>query len=239
MEKQQFKEEILFKVSGGVLEIELDDTALDKVLDAALREVQRYIDTTKIITIPYSKCIDFTGCKVSSVVRVRRSQGFTNNESIYSNGTAITDPMYVSQWQLVSGTGTLYNFSDYVLNYAAWNTLLQIRNTTSTDLAFIYDKSSEKLYINISAGIPDTITVEFIPKLEDVSEIVSDYWIDVTMRLAVALTKITLGRIRTMFTQSNALWGLDGNTILEEGKSELQELRTQLTASTQLVYPID
>ena len=58
------------------------------------------------------------------------------------------------------------------------------------------------------------------------------------VNLSVALAKVTLGRIRTKFNQSNALWGLDTN-ILQEGQEELNALREQMKASTQLTYGID
>jgi hypothetical protein len=57
--------------------------------------------------------------------------------------------------------------------------------------------------------------------------------------MAVALGKIALGRIRTRYTQSNALWQQDGQLMLEEGNSEYNDLRERLQASTQLCYPID
>jgi hypothetical protein len=147
--------------------------------------------------------------------------------------------MYASQWQLLSGTGNMYNFNDYVYNYSAYNTLQQIRNTTSTDLAFRYDKSSNKLYINIATSNPQSITIEYVPIFKDVSEIKSDYWIDIIVRLATAIAKVTLGRIRSRFTQSNSLWLQDGQQMLDEGNQELSDIREKLQASTQLCYPID
>lgn len=238
MNLKAYKDEILFKLTGGVLECELDDKALTKTINAALREVQRYIDTTVIKTIPFSNCIDLSEYNVSSVSRVYRSRGFQANDSD-NNSLTPADPMYASQWQLLSGTGNMYNFNDYVMNYAAYNTLQQIRNTTSTDLAFRYDKSSNKLYINVATNKPQNITIEYIPVFKDVSEIVSDYWIDIIVRLATALAKVTLGRIRTRYVQSNALWAQDGQTMLDEGTQELNDIRERLQASTQLVYPID
>ena len=156
-----------------------------------------------------------------------------------SNVGMEVDPMYAQQWQLVSGVGNLNNFSDYAYNYMAWNTLLQIRNTTSTDMAYYFDRSNNKLYINVSTGVPNEVTIEYIPRFDDVSEIYSDFWIDIIIRMAVALGKVTLGRIRTRYTQSNALWQQDGQTMLDEGNSELSNLREELKASTQLCYPID
>ena len=229
----------MFKLTGGVLDLEINEETLDKLIDYAFREMQRYIDTTKIVTIPFTKCIDLNGCGVNSVVRVYRTESYTGNDSIFSASGGMVDPLYASQWQLLSGTGNLYNFQDYVYNYAAWNTLLQIRNTTSTDLAFRYDKSANKLYINVATNLPTMITIEFIPQYKDVTEVVSDYWIDMIVRMSVALAKITLGRIRTRYTQTNALWAQDGEKLLEEGNAELADLREKLQANTQLCYPID
>jgi hypothetical protein len=57
--------------------------------------------------------------------------------------------------------------------------------------------------------------------------------------MALDLTKIQIGRIRTKFTQSNALWTLDGDKLLEEGTTDLKELREILRANSNMVYPID
>jgi ribosomal protein L10 len=57
--------------------------------------------------------------------------------------------------------------------------------------------------------------------------------------MAVAQTKVAVGRVRSKFKQSNALWVLDGDSLLEEGKTELTNLRQELKDSTQLVYGID
>lgn len=238
----EYRDEIRLKLTGYLLEMELDDPTLDKIIKAALREVQRYICSTNIITIPYKKCIDLSNkentngvqIKVNSVSRVYRTQGYVNN-----GDSTTMDPMQVAQWQLLSGTGNMYNFQEYVYNYLSWNTLLQIRNTTSTDLAFVFDKASNCLYINTSTNSPTMITIEYVPEYTDVEQVTSDFWIDVIMQMAVALTKITLGRIRTRYVQSNALWSQDGETILAEGNAEYQALQEYLRANTQLTYGID
>ena len=59
------------------------------------------------------------------------------------------------------------------------------------------------------------------------------------IRMSVAQSKIAVGRVRSKFKQSNALWVLDGDTLLQEGITELTSLREELKASTQLVYGID
>ena len=240
MDKKAVRDEIKLNLTGGVLDLELTDEVLDRLIDSALREVQRYIDTTKLITIPYDSCIDMTEYKVSSVSRVFRPKGYVIADSDIENPdqAAYADPMYLGMWQMMSGYGNLYNINDWIYNYSAWNTALQVRNTISTDLIFRFDKSSNKLYINCAFDVPDKITIEYIPQYQDVSQITSDFWIDIITRMSTALAKVAIGRIRTKFTQSNALWSLDTN-ILTEGQEELNNLREQLRTSTQLTYGID
>ena len=180
-----------------------------------------------------------TEYKVNSIVRLFRADSWTGIGGIDSAGNGIIDPMQASQWQLLSGVGNIDRMSNFVHDYAAWNMLLQMRNTLSTDLAYRFDKNTNKLYINVASNTPSKITVEYVPRYDDVSEITSDYWIDMIIRLSVALAKITIGRIRTRYTQSNALWVQDGDRLLSEGTEELRDLRERLTANTQLCYPID
>lgn len=238
MDINSYVEEVKTKLTGDLLDLEIEDSTIMKLINSAFREVQRYIDTTVLATIPYQPCIDLTDKKVSSVSRVYRARGYLMDNSGNTDGTYPADPMYVTQWQMMSGNG-MYNMNDWVYNYAAWNTALQIRNSVSTDLLFRFDKHTNKLYINVGYDKPELITIEYVPRYNDVSEIVSDYWIDIIIQMSLALAKVTLGRIRSRYTQTNALWTMDGDIMLNEGNAELQALREKLQANTQLVYPID
>ena len=245
MNLADYREEIKLKLTGDLLESEIDDNTINRIIKSALRELQRYITSTRLVTIPFKPCIDLSNeedtnnkkLNVNSVVMIYRTEDLSGTNGITSGG--LTDPMQVAQWQLISGMGNLTNFQDAVWNYSAWTTLEQIRNTISTDLSFRFDKHTNKLYINVSSGTPKSITVEYIPVIQDVEEITSDYWVDMLMRLSIALTKVTIGRIRTRYTQSNALWQQDGDTILSEGREELTNIREMLLANSELCYPID
>lgn len=240
MKMQGYLDEIKLALTGGVLELELDDKALQQIVNSAMREMQRYICSTKIITVPYKRCITLTdyNIKVNAVVRVYRASaaGTAVGEN---NDYATVDPMQVSLWQLTSNTGNMYNFSDYVSRLASWSTMQQIGNTLSTDLIFYYEDSEKKLYINTTLNTGSKVTIEYVPRYDSVDEITSDFWIDVLMRLSKALAKIAVGRVRSRYTQSNALWTQDGETMLAEGNTELTDLRMYLQANTQLLFPLD
>lgn len=231
-------EEIKLELTGGVLELEIEDVTIELVVKKALRELQRYWDETSFLTIPYEQCIDLKKYQLDScsIVKVYRTTGMGNSTD--ASNALTMDPLYAQQFMMFSNAGNMYNIQDYVMNYAAWNTLNQTRNTMSTDMAFREDKHNKKLYVN-DITAPKAITIEFIPKLDSVESIQSDYWQDILIKMCIGLTKITLGRIRTRFSQSNALWAQDGEKLLEEGTTEVKELREILRTNANLVYPID
>ena len=243
MTKQDVREEIKLELTGGLLELEIDDSQIDLLIDKGLRELQRYWDEPSFITVHYKSCIDLKELGldniISSVVKVYRTVGVGNSETSATNSLTM-DPMYAQQWMIFSNAGTMYNVQDYVMNLAAWTTLSQVRNTVSTDMAFREDRHNHKIYVNNGmSGNSGALTIEFIPKINSVEDIKSDYWQDVLVRICLNLTKIALGRIRTRFTQSNALWAQDGEKLLEEGTTDLKELREVLRVNSQLIYPID
>lgn len=232
-----YVDEIKMELTGGVLDLEIDDTYLQKIVNSSLREIQRYVCSTKIITIPYQRCIDLSDYKVNAVARVYRATAVSTTGNS-SSSISETDPMQVSLWQITNTMGNMYNFTNYANNLIAYSTMQQVQNTLSTDLNFYYQDDEEKLYINTTVSTGSMITIEYIPRYDNVEEIKSDFWIDVIMRMSKATAKVVIGRLRKKFTQTNALWQLDTD-ILAEGQSELNELRAYLQKNTQLIYPMD
>jgi hypothetical protein len=238
MKLEDVIDEIKLELTGYLLEMEITDETLVSVINKSLRELTRYWDETHFITCPYASCIDLDGEffseKVSSIVKVYRTEGAGD----YGDMSVMNDPVQMAQFAIFSNGGTMYNLNDYVMNYASWMTMYQVKNTMSTDLSFTEDRHNKKLYIN-NYNAPRMVTISYIPKLTSVDDIQSDYWIDILVKYCIALTKVVLGRIRTRFTQSNALWTQDGEKILEEGNTELKELREKLAVNSNMIYIID
>ena len=237
MTLQEYIDEIKLELTGGILELEIPDETIGNVVKKALREIQRYIDSSVFITIPYAPCIDLKDFKFSAFVNVYRTEGYVGDGISTING--MVDPMYAQRWSIFSNGGVMYNLQSYILNYMSYNTLLQMRNNATTDLSHIYDKANEKLYINVAYDRPEKITIEYIPIYQDVCEVVSDYWIDILYRMSLAMVKVILGRIRSRYKIQNAQWEQDGETMLEEGNTELKELREVLRTNSTLFYPVD
>jgi hypothetical protein len=237
---EEVLDEIKIELTGYILDMEINDETLVSVVKKALRELTRYWDESKMCTIPYAQCINLAGEffkeEVSSIVKVYRTEGVGDSADGLS---VMNDPVQMAQFAIFSNGGTMYNLQDYVMNYASWMTMYQIKNTMSTDLTFKEDRHDNKLYISCGNSRPNMITIEYIPKLKSVEDIKSDYWIDILIKLCVAMTKVVLGRIRTRFTQSNALWTQDGERILDEGNTELKELREILRVNSNMTFLLD
>ena len=112
-------DEIKLELTGGVLELEIEDVQLELVIKKALRELQRYWDESSFVTIPYEPCIDLKKYQLDScsIVKVYRTTGM-GSASDASNSLTM-DPLYAQQFMVFSNAGTMFNLQDYVMNYAA------------------------------------------------------------------------------------------------------------------------
>lgn len=237
MTMQEVIDEVKFDLTGTKLACELEDEDIAEGVKKVLRELNRYWDETTLIKVPFASCIDTSGWdeKVSSITGVFRTEGIGD---VYGN-QGMYDPLYAQQWMMFSSGGTMYCLQDYVLNYAAWSTLQSIKNTMSTDLSWEEDKHNHKIYINNYSVKPTFLAIEYIPKITCVEDIKSDYWIDILIRMSTATTKMAVGRIRTRFTHSGAIWTQDGERIIEEGKTELEKIREDLRINANLIQGAD
>lgn len=237
MTLQEYVDDIKLILTGGVLRLEISDEAIGKLVLKSFQEVQRYIDETRFVQVPFASCIDLTDFKHSSITNVYRTSGIGADTT--ADQSALSDPLYFQMWASY-GYGGTYNLNQYVLNYASFNTIQQMKASQSTDLKFTEDKQGNKLYINVSMNKPEEIVIEYVPKFEDVDEIKSDYWIDILKRMSLAQVKSTLGYIRTRFTEhSGATHTQDGEAMRTEGNNELAGLRETLRANSQYIFPVD
>lgn len=231
---------IKLPLTGGVLKLEISDDVIGEAIAMALERVQRYMDVPTFVTVNYSTCIDLSTFdpKVSTVTNIYRTSSFMSATDPRANGLAI-DPMYSQWWAALSGGfGTSYNYNNAMMNLASWTTMLQIRNTISTDLQFDVDQYHEKLYISCAYDFPPKITIEYVPIYDSLESIHSEYWLNIIEKYASALVKVTIGNLRTYATQTNAIWSVagSGETLLQQGTQEIADLETDLKNNVSLIY---
>lgn len=202
------------QLGGDVLELELTPEQIKEIVDEAFDELKHYISDTYTVTVPYAKCIDLKKYNIDAVDRVTRT-----NDSILS-GTSYLVPiaMYPNTY---SG---IYDVQDYA------NALMVKRNLNilSTDMDYHWDKPNRKLYVVANPQVPSFVTISFKPEMYSCEDIREQYWETQLRKLALAMAKIVIGRIRSKYTPNNATFGLDGATLLAEGNSELQSVRQYL-----------
>lgn len=237
MELKDYVDKIKFQLTGGILESELSDKDYEKIINFCLREVNNYYNVAELIEVRGSSCIDLTPYpQINNVIAVHRTDAIAG--SFGGTPTTYTDPYYLSYQ--ISGINSPYGMStDFMYNMTSTMTKQKIANSFGTDLDFRLDEKNKKLYISYTQGVPPSLVIEFIPKLNDASEVLTQHWQDTLYRLSLADAKVALGRIRTRYKQSNALYEDDGETILSEGLSEGETIRQRLKDQADLVLPID
>lgn len=226
MTTQQYVDDILLQLGNPVLEIEIKDS-ISKIVDMAFREVKHYITDTKTITLTYSNKIhiDKEKVNINSVVYIMRS----------------SSPNRISDFQDIMYLNSRRGMMQYV-SLTDYNRALltnQVKNTISTDLYFYWDKDNSDLYVNANYPKPDTISVVYIPEYTSVEDVKESFWENLIKRMALALTKEVLGRIRGKYTLSTATYQLDASQLLAESQQELQEIRTYLNDNSDMLLPID
>lgn len=226
----EYVEEINFSLGGSVLDIEIEKD-LDKCVNRAFREVKRYITTPAYMTVPFGvstngvgATIDLSDKNVYSVVNVMRPNSYN---SLSMNTLD------------VFGLNQTYSAVTDVNSYINRMLRLQELNTISTDLDFIWDAHNKKLSVTMNPPFTNAITIQYIPDYKDVEEITEIFWVDIILKLATAYAKQVIGRIRGKYTLNSSQYSLDGEQLLSEANTEIQEIQTYLRSNVDLVFPID
>ena len=74
------------------------------------------------------------------------------------------------------------------------------------------------------------VTIQYVPKFTDVSEIIEPTWVNYLTRLGIAYAKIAIGRTRSKYIIEGSNVSLDGEAMLSEGNAELEAARNELKA---------
>lgn len=201
------------QLGSDVLDLELTPYNIKNVVEQAFEEIVHYMTDIYQVTVPYAQCIDVSKYNIDAVQSVWRAQ-----DSIVTGV-----PFQIPAMNLMNVTG-MYNIEDYA------NALLIKRNlnTLATDMAFVFDKPNKKLYVYANPNVPSRVTISFKPEYYSVEDIREQYWDTQLRKLALGMCKQILGRIRSKYKSSSAKFELDGDTLLAEGKEEVDKVRDYL-----------
>lgn len=226
----EYTDEVLFTLGGTVLDIEIEKD-IPRCVNKAFREVKRYVTTPAYMTVPFGArangiggTVDLRDKNVYSVVNVMRPDSY-NSMSMNTLD--------------VFGLNLTYSAITNMDAYANRMLRLQEINTISTDLDFIWDAHTKQLSVTMNPPFCNMITIQYIPDYKDVEEITEVFWVDIILKLATAYAKQVLGRIRSKYTLNSSQYSLDGETLLNEANTEIQEIQTYLRDNVDLAFPLD
>ena len=226
----EYTDEILFTLGGTVVEVEIEDQ-LPRCVNKAFREVKQYVTTPAYMTLPFGARANGIGCTID-----------LKDKNVYSVVNVMRPDSYNSMSMNtldVFGLNLTYNAVTNMESYANRMLQLQQLNSISTDLDFIWDAHNKQLSVTMNPPFTNMITIQYIPDYKDVQEITEVFWIDIILKLATAYAKQVLGRIRSKYTLNSAQYNLDGETLLSEANTEIQEIQTFLRTNVDLAFPID
>lgn len=226
MKMSEYVDDIAFQLGGGILTVEIEPQ-LPKCVNKAFRELKRYFTTPNYKTIPYSNTIDCSEMKVYAIINVMRAN------PIY--GTNIGDLTGLDVFSTAASAMS-------AVNTEAYETVLQkiqIRNTMSTDLDFIWEPNTKKLHLNVNPPFPTFVTINYIPEYDNVEQITEPFWEDFILKLATAYAKIVLGRIYTKYQVKSSQYEMNGQAYLDEGNKERDEIINYVRENVDNILPID
>jgi len=227
MTREDYKDYVLNRLGNPVVNVEIEQL-IDGLIDAAFDEVRPYITVTKMATITYQEKINLNekvGEPVSAVVAIYRSERPIN----------LSDPDQL----LFAGLGGIMRGGSQrlYLRYAQDLLIRQLKNQFSKDLDFRFEKPY--LYSRQNKPTSASISVEYIPDYENLEDVEEPFWTNIIKRMALGLTKETLGRARGKYRVTNAPYEMDADTLLQEGREEIERLREKLEENSDLLFPVD
>lgn len=206
----------------------------ERAVTAAFQELKVYMRTSTDKTVPYSTRIDLLTNniltrKVLSVYPSQPRIGLTM--SSIDSGNVFQVAAAVNVYSAIGQTSSL-NIDPIVTEMA----MAQVRNTLSTDFQWKYDISNQCVYCTHRDPRPAFVTIHYVPEFQDVSEVTNNVWIDYILRLGQAFAKQRLGRIKTQYAVKDSNVDNDGEILLNEATSEINDIREKLQAKkTRLV----
>lgn len=228
MTMAEYTSEISFALGGSVVELEIEKD-LERCVNKAFRLIKSKITTPRYMTVNYIRgatdgTIDLSNKDVYSIVSVMR----THNYNSLSMNTLD-----------VFGLNQTYSAITNMNSYMQRMLRLQQINTISSDLDFIWEANTKQLHITMNPPYTNQVTIEYIPDYKSVEEITEVYWEDKILQLATAYAKQVLGRIRSKYKLNSSQYELDGDTLLAEANTEIENIINFLNENVDIAFPMD
>lgn len=221
MTRETLRQIVKDELSAGIVNIELDDSIIERNIDRALFLSSDYFTYTNYKTVEITPTssfggyielsqIDDTGNQVPSIVDVFPVTGTTSMEGA------------------VLGIGSFYvkglglQLDSYLRNYATMvNKLSLIDSILGRGARVIGDK----LYVDKYYG---SVTVEYVPNVLKIENIHEGSWIMWIIDYTVALSKKQIAQARGKFVVDSNPFSTNAAELLEQANTDIIKLEETL-----------
>lgn len=202
-----------------------DDNIKQAVL-IAFQDLKTYMKTPVNKTVPYAKRLDLVKLGIDTVKVLYVQAAYPRIGLTLSSidaGNVFQVAAAANVYSQIGNTATL-NIDPLVTEMA----MAQVRNTITTDFQWNYDITNQCIYCTHRDPVPAMVTIRYVPNFRDVSEILSETWINYLIRLSEAYMKLHLGRKKSKYTVEGSNVVLDGEILLNEANTQLDALHEEL-----------
>lgn len=192
-------------MGGQVVRLEICDDDIKDILELAYDKIKPYITDTKYHTYEYAAAVDVS------------NEGFID---------------IIKAWhttQNIISTQRLFDFETIKLGRSQIvHNVLATYPLINDEINFRYIPEEGMLYMDSESSYQGLFTVEgtVCPELADLKDERAKQWI---FNYALANVKLVLGRIRSKYRPQGIPVELDGDTLLNEAQTEIQQLEQDLT----------
>lgn len=228
--RDEIKRWIKRKLGYPTVDVELDDDQLEDCIDDALDEVAPWVVQRQYITLPASECIDLSEYKVAYVINVHKADISSVSSA---NSLDVFNPF--SYKMVVTRQSVLYDQLEHILYNKQMGDL-------KDNISFKFIQN--KLYLDIGYPTATRVTIEYSPRITDVSILAEDdedshLYRKFVKRFALAYARKTLVNIRGKYTVTGSPVELDADRQDSKSEAEIEALRTELKETVNTHFSID
>lgn len=221
MTMAEYVDAVSFKL-GIPANTNVENISIEKAVLLAFQELKEAIGTSVEKTVPFSTRLDLVKLGIHTV-KVRYVFPAKPKTGLNLNNVESGNVFALAASANLYGTST--GSMDAIVQQMA---RAQVANTLSTDFQWHYDMENQVVYCTCKQPHPSQVTIRYVPIFNDVSEIKNPTWINYLTRMSEANMKIALGRTRSKYKIEGSNVTLDGEILLQEGTTELQQIREEL-----------
>ena len=190
----------------GKVKIELDEEDMTEIVEHTLAAIRGYYSGIRYIQVQGPGPIDLSAHNIVRIIGIEKTQNNVMNR--------LQQYIFGAPGIIVYDSSFRESYISYLVYQMTANQFEHMQNLT-----YKYIPPMVYLSESTSAVLKCVVSTTKLTDIEETSE-----WYRWAKDYALALAKIIVGRKRSKYVLSNSQYQLDGDTLLQEGNAEKQQL---------------